>query len=755
MKKQCSILSFCLLFFVPGYTQVLIKGYIVNERLQPLQGVTVALKNRAAAVTDSAGNYSFSVPSLPVSLSFTHVGHTAAAIRVTALPVTQVMLFQADNFLEEAVVKAFEKNGSVKNIPAAVSVLNKTALERFSNQSFVAAVNTVPGVKMDERSPGSYRLSIRGNLLRSAFGVRNVKVYWNGMPFTDANGTTYINEIAFNNIDKIEIIKGPSGSMYGSGTGGVVLLSNEFSAAKKKYIELQTAAGSYGLLSANLSYVQQGSSTNTLLSFSHQQADGYRQHTNMRKDVANFAAKYAVTKKQTISTTFFYSDLYYQTPGALTAAQIAQNPEQARPASGMFKSAEEQKAALYLKTFYAGASDEFEFGKGWKNTTGFYFSTTRFKNPTIRNYESKIETGAGLRSVIQYKNKFFTGILGGEYQYEFTNTSTYSNRFGTIDTLQYHDKINAGQYNIFLQTDFNLLAGFTLTAGISYNNFHYGFARVNQLPIIKQMGNFNPQFIPRVAVSKKICNSTNLYVAVSKGFSPPSIDEIHASDGNFNTQLNAENAVNYEAGVKTDLIKNKLWIDASYYFFNLHNTIVSRRDQSGADYYVNAGKTKQYGKEVALNYLPLTGTNHFFRQLKLWINYTNINAKFSNYQQGTVKYDGNMLTGTPPDVLVAGTDITAAAGLFANLTYSYTDKIPLNDANTFYAKPYNLLFVKAGIKTKVSKFIAADFFATYEKSFNTPYSLGNDLNAAGNRFFNSSAPYGITIGAKFQYNIIK
>ena len=41
---------------------------------------------------------------------------------------------------------------------------------------------------MEERSPGSYRLSIRGSLLRSPFGVRNVKLYLDDFIFTDAGG---------------------------------------------------------------------------------------------------------------------------------------------------------------------------------------------------------------------------------------------------------------------------------------------------------------------------------------------------------------------------------------------------------------------------------------------------------------------------------------------------------------------------------------------------------------------------------------
>ena len=114
---------------------------------------------------------------------------------------------------EEVIVYAYGQKRNIKDQPVTISVLDKTAVTRTDQTSFVSAVNTVPGVKMDERSPGSYRISIRGNLLRSTFGVRNVKVYLDGLPYTDASGTTYFNELAVNSIDKIAIIKCHGASM--------------------------------------------------------------------------------------------------------------------------------------------------------------------------------------------------------------------------------------------------------------------------------------------------------------------------------------------------------------------------------------------------------------------------------------------------------------------------------------------------------------------------------------------------------------
>ncbi len=752
MKKNTINTVIFLLCMHTCFAQYSITGKVTDEHQNPLQAVTITIgKNLMTTVSDSAGNYSFSFSSVSVSLTFTHIGYEPVVINIKDGKVQTAVLLRSNIFLSETVVNAFERNSNIRNIPAAVTVLNRAALDRYGNESFVPAINTVPGVKMDERSPGSYRLSIRGNLLRSTFGVRNVKVYWNGIPLTDANGNTYFNELAMSNTGKIEIIKGPSGSMYGAGTGGVVLLKSTLYPEEGKHISLQVTGGSFGLFSTNASYNRANKNSSSSLSFSHQQSDGYRKHTNLRRDVANFTGTYFISPKQNISANIFYNDLYYETPGALTKADLIKDPRQARPAAGIFPGAETNKAALFLKTWYAGVSNDLHFNNRWSNTTSIYLSNTVSKGPTIRNYERKTEQGIGMRSVTKYQRKIFTGTFGAEYQYSFTNTSTFGNRLGEIDTLQYHDEIDARLFNIFLQTDFSLFETLILNAGISYNNFYYGFARLSQLPFVKESSSFTPQLVPRVSLLKKIMKRYSVYAAVSKGYSPPSIDEVHAGDGNFNKQLNAETAINYEAGIKGDIIRNKLFVDISFYVFGLTNTIVNRRDASGGDYFVNAGKTRQQGFEAAVNYLPVNNKNNFISKINVWVNYTNIHARFVNYTQGILKYDGNKLTGTSPNVFVSGADLNTALGIYTNLTYSYTDKIPLNDANSFYANAYNLFFARLGYKVNFGKNIAADLFIAYNKSFNTPYGLGNDLNAAGNRYYNPSAPQSISGGVNLKF----
>src|SRR6188508_836055 len=139
----------------------------------------------------------------------------------TALSQAEVSSNEKDSvlLLSPVLIKGYESGRSLMETPASVGYISAKDLHRYANSSLLPSLNTIPGVRMEERSPGSYRLNIRGSLLRSPFGVRNIKVYWNDLPFTDAGGNTYLNLVDPNTVSAIEVLKGPGGSLYGANTG--------------------------------------------------------------------------------------------------------------------------------------------------------------------------------------------------------------------------------------------------------------------------------------------------------------------------------------------------------------------------------------------------------------------------------------------------------------------------------------------------------------------------------------------------------
>ena len=219
--------------------------------------------------------------------------------------------------LQEVVIKAYGQTRKLRDVPAAVNYIGRQTLERFNSSSIVQAVNTTPGVRMEERSPGSYRINIRGSALRSPFGVRNVKVYYNDIPFTEPGGNSYLNSLGYHNYGSLEILKGPGSSLYGAGTGGVLLIES-LDAAQASGITTEYTTGSYGLRNLYASVTGATSGTKNRIAFQHQQSDGYRFHSALKRNIFSWNGRYNFSEKHLLKTTFLYSHLFYETPGALT-----------------------------------------------------------------------------------------------------------------------------------------------------------------------------------------------------------------------------------------------------------------------------------------------------------------------------------------------------------------------------------------------------------------------------------------------------
>ncbi|MBC8110923.1 MAG: TonB-dependent receptor, partial [Verrucomicrobia bacterium] len=496
------------------------------------------------------------------------------------------------------------------------------------------------------------RLSIRGSLIRSPFGIRNVKVYWNDIPLTDAGGGTYLNLLDFNNRGSIEVIKGPGGSLYGAGTGGVVLLKSPV-AFRGFRSQISTVAGSYGLFNLNGSVGVGSEKANTTAMFSHQQSEGYRKQSQMERKVFNVQSQLFVSKHRTLNINGLYADLYYQTPGGLTRPQADADPTQARPAAGISLSAETQQAAVFNKTFNLALSQEYDFDEHWTNKTAVYGTFTQFENPAIRNYEKRSEQGFGGRTSTSYRltdRKIKTKItFGGEFQQGYFGIQTYGNRQGNVDTLQFNDEVAISQYLVFSQVELDLPEDFFLTLGGSFNQSNYSFTRLYKANSGLQNRYFSPVFLPRIALLKKIGSFLSVFGSVASGFSAPTNDEIRPSTATFNTTLNPEKGLNYEIGFRGNVLNAALFYDVTGFIFQLNQTIVGRRAADGADFFVNAGKTNQKGVEVSLAYT-------IDYKLKLWTTWAYSDFRFKDYQQNTDDFSGNQLTGVAPHVFTMGFD---------------------------------------------------------------------------------------------------
>jgi iron complex outermembrane receptor protein len=656
--------------------------------------------------------------------------------------------------LGEVVLKAFEQNRQLKQSAVAVNFINQSQLSRFNNTSILPALNNTPGVRMEERSPGSYRMNVRGSTLRSPFGVRNVKVYWNNIPFTDPGGSTYLNQLSYYDFNSLEVIKGPGSSLYGAGTGGVILISGQ-PQQWSEGINLSYTNGSYGLHNFNAQIKAGSDDRRNIISYTRQSSDGYRDHTNMRRDVVTYQGQIKASDKQLLTASILYGDLYYQTPGALTKAEYDANPKSARPAAGAFPSADGAKAAIYQKTFLAGITNQYSLSEHFQNITTVYGAFSNIKNPTFRNYERRTEPHFGGRTMFKWDRSFTSSsmqlLFGGEAQRGFFNTKTFTNVNGNPGTIMTDDDIDNWIYSVFLQGDLRLPYNWNISAGISVNQSSITITRLSVPGFVPVKRTYNNEWAPRLAISKKLFANTWMYASASKGFSPPTGQEVLPSTSVISAGLEAEHGISYETGFKSSWLQQRLYIEINLFAYQLRNAIVQRRDQSNADYFDNAGSTRQKGIESQAYYRIFQKNNSFFSDGRIWISHTLNDFRYKDFKQTTNDYSGNRLPSVAKHTFTAGIDAETKPGIYINLTYFYSDKIALNDANTAYADSYNLFGGRLGWKKIFNEKWGLNFFAGADNLFDKRYSLGNDINAAGNRFYNVAPGRNYFAGIAFQW----
>ncbi len=657
--------------------------------------------------------------------------------------------------LPTATVVGYGQRLPLRRTAAGVGVIDAAVIRRFNESSLASAVNTLPGVRLEERATASYRISVRGSTLRSPFGVRNVKLYYFDIPFTEANGTSPLNLLDPAQLGRIEVLKGPAGSVYGAGTGGVVRLENRRPLPNQRRAQVGYSVGSFGLRRFTATAEASGRGGDYWRAqYAHQQLTGYRQQSALRREVFAVDGQISPSAKQTLALHALYTDIYYQLPGGLTRTQYEQDPRQARPGTAAAPGTVAQQASYASQTGLLGATHEYRFSERWRTTTTLYGRASRIQTPYLVDWQRDARLEGGGRLALNYQGKLAGRVLraqgGGEFQAAFVDSRSYQNVAGAPTTLRYDDEITTRTGFAFAQADYELPAGLLLTAGASYNRLRYQIARVSSAAtnpggyVVDQ--DFRPQVLPRVALLKELTPEISAYASVSSGYSPPTEAELRPSDGTISRDLQAERGTSYEVGGRGTLAHERLAFDVALFDLELRNTIVSRSNAQGVQLFANSGNTRQRGAEVAASYqlwqqvelipdvpdmVRTTGAG-----LRAWASYAYNRFRFGSYESATgQQYGGNKLTGTAPHTLSAGLDFSERWGFYFNPTLSHQSLIPLNDANTDYAAGYWLFGGRGGWRRTVARHLQLDLYGGVDNVGDRRYSLGNDLNAFGGRYF--------------------
>jgi len=153
-----------------------------------------------------------------------------------------------DNQLEDITVSATRAEKPLYKIPAAIGVVDKNDIGLGKQKiGLDESLVKIPGLFMQNRYnfAQSLKISIRGFGARANFGTRGIKLYQDGIPLTTVDGQGGIEDIDLNSIDRIEVLRGPASSLYGSSSGGVMLFFTGDEDDVEPYVESNISLGEY------------------------------------------------------------------------------------------------------------------------------------------------------------------------------------------------------------------------------------------------------------------------------------------------------------------------------------------------------------------------------------------------------------------------------------------------------------------------------------------------------------------------------
>src|SRR6201989_2695676 len=129
--------------------------------------------------------------------------------------------------VHEVVITATRVEADPFNIPAAISSVSAEQLRNDALGINIADdVSTVPGLLARNRNnyAQDQQISIRGIGANSAFGIRGVRVYQDGIPATGPDGQGQVSQFNLDSASRVEMLRGPFSALYGNSSGGVIQL---------------------------------------------------------------------------------------------------------------------------------------------------------------------------------------------------------------------------------------------------------------------------------------------------------------------------------------------------------------------------------------------------------------------------------------------------------------------------------------------------------------------------------------------------
>ncbi len=715
----------CLLLLITLSTmaQTVVKGKIIDASTkEPIYGATVHCDESCSCSCTTNANGEFQMNCKDCrQLVATSVGYVKYSFPVNSTA-SIIALSQSQSVLQEIVVSA-SRGEAVKRsaAPVAITSLNNKTLQDAKAISIEQVLNKVSGVNMVNLGNEQHQMSIRQPIT-----TKSLFLYLeDGIPVRTTGLFNHNALLEFNMaaVKQIEVIKGPSSSLYGSeAIGGVVNFITQAPTAvpvaklsvqgnnigyKRGDLQTSFSSGKWGIVAGGY--------------YANKQ-NGFLEFSDYKKATATLRLDYRFSPLTTLSNSLTWLDYYSDMAGGIDSTMYT-NRSFKNPQTFTYRKV---RALRHRSTLTR------QWKEGSKSTATFiYRDNTIEQNPAYRvkdDYRKQGATWIGNKELAhgeinssgfnsyafigQHKQnlKWKEGVLIGGISMDLS-PSTYTANYisikkdaiagkyisyqSTDSTLtNYATKLN--NYAAFANFEFSPVTNLRIVASLRYDFFHYNFdnhlspsAFSGSADTVNQFSRYSP----KIGATYNFSNRMGLYGNYSEGFVPPQVTEMYT--GVKVPNLDASVFYNYEVGGWAELIPGRLSTEVSVYQLNGTNEIISVRNDDGSFANQNAGRTSHKGVELGINATPL-------KTLSFSLSGAYSKHTFIDFVEKGSSFNGNEMNGAPN--WIYNSEVwykpSLVKGLRLGAELQHIGSYFVDPQNTAKYDGYNVLNLRAGYHFK-------------------------------------------------------
>ncbi len=657
-----------LLINLTTYSQTIFHGKVVNKKNLPLAGITIISKNNKTkgTITDYEGNFSIKLNDGNVSIK--SLGYKTKHVLLKYNKPIVITMHQAVEDLEEVIVSASRETQKRKEIATSIGLINTNQIKETKAFGIEQLINQVPGVYMSTSKAASNEQHFMAT--RSPISTKSLFLYLeDGLPIRPVAVFNHNALLEMNNttFDRIEVIKGPASSIYGSEAVG-----GSFNFITKNPTKDFGGSVGFQINSLGLSRYELESATtiNNKYGFyiggHHIRRDnGIVEHSDYEKSAISFKNVNTISDNLTWVNSLSYINYRSDMSGSVQEKNYT---------DGNYESNQTftEREAL---AFRFRSSLQKYWNENHKTAVHFIYRNNEMNQiPSYRIRQNRTNgalNGIGSGEVNSNAFESYVALIQHKMNFDFKESSlivgatsdfspqryeaeridvtvdipSATNTNYTKRNNDYILKYKAAIFNhaSYAQFEISPIEKIKITGALRYDHFLYNYNNLDE----GNSGVTDTQITytniaPKLGINLNLTKRTGLYSNYSKGFTPPQIGTLFRNGKNKTGNafsLQPAKFHNYEIGGYFS-IPSTLKVDLALYRLDGINRLISIRDTEGNFVQKNAGKTRSMGIELGAKYFIL---NNLF----LTYNGSFASHKYVSFFDNNVDYSNTDMRAAP------------------------------------------------------------------------------------------------------------